>query len=399
MSDKLSINIILNNIACCVRFPPIFSIVSAIVALAIVALFILGAFFSGGYISLSAKTIALLIFLAILPTLSTVLKKLGQLIAVIFQSLFATLIVVGYVIWTIGSNALGVWIGFLFCFLLLLFIGSYILELQKKRVLHRLTGTNKYQLAINEAERLESTLKLGILLYLSIPLGVIISIGYGWIMGKSEVAAVVLIVPTTLITASLFLMIMLITSANSMSNSLILLEPGNLEEITVEKNSPSFFKAFVSKLFKLSLPEYPKQGELDYTRALNMTCMVSDLRKLYFYDSIHNSTLLFGFSAATVSFVSSLEIVGSIKWFIGIFLLLLFLFSYIPYSIGQFHLYEEILDAYQLDGLERNNLKKKLKEISPPYPLLEFGTALFASGTVGGLIMFLIIEILKNAAK
>ena len=76
-----------------------------------------------------------------------------------------------------------------------------------------------------------------------------------------------------------------------------------------------------------------------------------------------------------------------------------FIETKVPYSVGQFRLHEEILDAYHLNGLAQSELKKKLKNISPLYPVLDFAGALVASGTAGGLIVMLIIEVLKGAVK
>jgi hypothetical protein len=72
---------------------------------------------------------------------------------------------------------------------------------------------------------------------------------------------------------------------------------------------------------------------------------------------------------------------------------------YAPYSIGQHHLHEAIVDGLCLEGIKRQQKKKRLIEASPLYPQSNFLGALVATGTAGGLITALINEILKSALK
>ncbi len=94
-------------------------------------------------------------------------------------------------------------------------------------------------------------------------------------------------------------LITLIVSASIMTKPLILLDPQAGKPSVSEELNESLWGSVV-KLFKFRVFVHPTK-EQDDTQYLDMAYLVSDLRRIYFYDSVHNVTLLIGFVLSVFS--------------------------------------------------------------------------------------------------
>jgi hypothetical protein len=123
------------------------------------------------------------------------------------EALISTAIVAIFSVWFLGLTSLDIWLGILFLLLLLLLEGAYLLERIQDKVIKRLSNTKQFLLSSAETTRLKENAKSQILLYGSLPLGLILATGYGWIFGLSEAQILSLSIPIILSVASLILVI------------------------------------------------------------------------------------------------------------------------------------------------------------------------------------------------
>lgn len=100
---------------------------------------------------------------------------------------------------------------------------------------------------------------------------------------------------------------------------------------------------------------------------------------------LHNGILL----VILVSTVLSLQgILIDIKWLLGILLVTTLVFGEIPYGIGQYLLYEKVLERYT--GRTHAEMEDNLRKYAPLFPPHAFLAALMAAGTIGGFFFFLL---------
>jgi hypothetical protein len=69
----------------------------------------------------------------------------------------------------------------------------------------------------------------------------------------------------------------------------------------------------------------------------------------------------------------------------------------LPYMIGQAAMYDALLVSYE--GLQRAQVSEKLHRYAPLFPKLDFLKTFSATGTAGGLLVFLIRESGKDLLK
>jgi hypothetical protein len=352
----------------------------------------------GGKVSFASKVLLMIVSLVSIPSVvNRFARDFGGLAVATIEALSATAVVALFSIWLVGLSSLGIWVGVLCLLLLLLLVGAYLLRWIQDKVIKRLSSSERFPLSLNEVSRLKESAKLQVVLYGSLPLGLVLATGYGWVVGLSEVEILALSISVILVVASLILAVLLIASAIIMAKPLILLDPDAIEP-SVSKGAGDTFLGAIARFFRIRLPSQPAD-EQDNSQYLDMAYLAGDLRKVYFYDSVHTVTLLTGFVLSVISIFDIRLVLSNPVWFGLAGLLALFSFCYLPYSVGQYHLHETIVGGLGLEGLQRKELRKALMEASPLYPQSDFIGALVASGTVGGLIAALVYEVAKGALK
>jgi hypothetical protein len=119
---------------------------------------------------------------------------------------------------------------------------------------------------------------------------------------------------------------------------------------------------------------------------------VSELRKIYKYDMLHNAILLVALASAAVSIWG---VTIDVRWLIGLLLTATLLFSEVPYAIGQYLLHQKVLERYT--GSTHAEMSKKLQEYVPLFPPLPILAALMTAGTIGGFLFFLLNLFVQGA--
>jgi hypothetical protein len=388
-----------------IRLPPpkyplrlvIILLVSAIIAV------ILASIFGNERIIFVAKTVLFTIFLVCIPTVTGFISDIfllyekGKFIEAILQSVFTIAIIALFSIWLFGVSIFGAWVGVLFSMFLLFNIGGYLLRLYQDKIINRLSKSPQFEYSSRSIDELKESTRYQILFYVSTPFGLTSAIVYGWIRNLSELETLMTAVQVILVASSVILIVTLFVSAIIMSKSLILINPKmKYSEIETESNY-SFWGRFITLLGLRPKPLF--NVSKDYSKFYDMAYLVSDLRKVYFFDGVHSTILLLCFWVAFFSLSNSQIVVNNLLWIALSTLVVLFVFCYIPYATGQYNLHENILIIIGEEGIKRQEAKTELAKSSPLIPNLEFFTALLTTGSVGGVLSALAFELLKNALK
>lgn len=379
----------------CISPPIIPLFIVSILLFAIAILVILGS--TGALSTFITQVYIMTLLLIISPTAVHLLIK-QELLEAIIQASVATIVISIFVTWILGIQSFGFWVLELLLIFGLFVVGAYPLSLLRDKLVHRLKRVTQFTFNQVEISRLRRTMNQQVLVYASLPIGFISATVYGEANKLSHVETLLLAVPVILGVTASILVISLFKSAVSMSNSLILFEPYLFKTLKARELPQT---ALFAKLMQLVTPQKQQKTEIqdDYSKLVDMAYLVSDLRKIYFYDSVHNSILLICLSIAMLSIVNLNIVVQNTASILMVGLLVLFLFCYLPYSVGQYQLHETIIESVQSEGVNRKELKASLKEASPLYPHAEFLGALAATGTIGGFLSALAHEFIKNAIK
>lgn len=375
------------------RFPPF---VALIIWATIIGLLV-WSIVRGGTVGFTVKVVLMTLVLSIVPSVLNIVGEYwGKFLEAVVQAISATGIVAAFSLWLVGRSSLGKWLLFLLLLLIVILIGNYVVLLIQEKVIKRLTRAKEFKFSEWEIERLKQSAKYQVLFYASLPIGITISLIYGLTVGLSQERMLALFIPVILGVASLILVATLLVSAAIMSKSLILMDL-DAAKPRVEEQNESLLNS-VAGYFKVRVPTQKKVDDVS-SKNLDMAYLVVDVRKVYFYDAVHCVILLFGFSVAILSTINLQFITSHLIW-VGVGgLLLLFVFCYLPYSVGQYQLHEVILEHSSLEGLKRKKLKEALMKNCSLYPQSDFIGALAASGTVGGILCALAYELMKNALK
>ena len=119
---------------------------------------------------------------------------------------------------------------------------------------------------------------------------------------------------------------------------------------------------------------------------------ISELRKVYLYDSFHNATLLVSFLALGLS-ISQIYVEKS--WWLQAFAAIVLVFIQIPFVAGQSALQDLALG--NIGGWGRAKLLNEMKEGLPLFPKVEFLAAIISSGSAGGLVWSLGEKLIKGS--
>lgn len=343
-----------------------------------------------------SQMLLLIIVICLTPTAAHHLtKQQGRIARVVVETLLfiASFLAFGY--WLIGGTIFGIWIAYAAVLVLLLEIGAHFVEHHKIVTLKRLSRSVSFKHVQSNAEALEKLFHNELVLYVSVPLGLVAGTTIGLIRSQTPEATLVLCLQIVLLLAALVILFFLVNSFAQMRDPLFkttqIYSPKISNEWMVER------KGFISKIgrvFRFLVPS-PKPETVDQEQKdLDLACMVADLRKVYLYDAVHNVILLVAFAAAVLGLWG---ISIDVKWLIASLVGLSLLFNQLPFVLGQSALHEKVLERYE--GTKRADIAEKLKKYSPLFPTSDFLAALFTTGTAGGVLYVLLDNFIKEALK
>lgn len=341
-----------------------------------------------------AQVLLLTILICLMPTISqwfTIHKR--RFIRLILETILYTVLLVFFSIWIFGISSIRTWSVQLITLILILEMGGYIIELNKEDYINRIAQNLALKDILIQAQDFENLSLNELSLYFSVPIGLLLGTLSGLFNGLNLQQIIPFFcLPIILLLSSLILIYFLIISFTRMSDSLF--REVNIQMPTIRQENHDGITNRIRSVFRLIVPVQTPQSKDQKKNELDLAIEISNFRKLYLYDSIHNAVLLISFLIFNLKLWS---INFEIKYVIFTFLVSLFLFCQLPYVIGQSRLHKKLSGRYS--GREYSEVVEQLEKLAPIFPKFIFLGSLFATGTTGGMIYYLIDQFLKNAFK
>ena len=318
-------------------------------------------------VQFTSQMIIFTVVICLTPTIADRLtKKQSRAARVGLETLLFLSFILGFSVWLFGTFILGFWIIPTTIFILILEVGSHVVEHYKISTLNRLADEVTFKKLKNQAEDIERMFRIGLTLYIPVPLGLIIGTVASWFYKQTPKETILFSLKLVILMVSLFLVIFLYISFIKICDPLF--HDGNISSVDLDKEMKGFFGQMLVKIYRLVVPR--RFREDSEKEAIELACTVSYLRKIYLYDAIHNVFLLVAL-VALITFLFGVNI-KPIWLFTSLVVAVLFL-NVLPYVIGQTALHNKILERYK--GIKRINLLKKLREYSPLFPFLSLQPA------------------------
>lgn len=326
-----------------------------------------------------SQVVIFLVAICLTPTLADYLtERCSRAIRVLVETIIFIFLILGFNIWIFGISIFGIWIFPTILLILILEIGSNIVEHIKIVTLNNLANEITFEQVKNQAEALENMFLIGLSIYIPVPLSLIIGTMKVWFFNQTPKENILFSAKLFLLLFSLFILFFLCMAFVRMSDTLFHDSDVSSPKLNKEKKD---FIGMIVKLVRVIVP--PKFKRNSEEEAIELACTVSDLRKIYLYDAIHNSTLLI---ASTTVLFWLLGIKFNQIWVIGSLISTISFFNLLPYAIGQTALHNKILEQYQ--GIKRIKLLEKLRKYSPRFPFFNLNSASSNSSINLGSFLF-----------
>lgn len=356
------------------------------------ALLLLPVVLGGARLLFTAQMALFTVGVCFTPTIAnSVTRRRGRLARIIVETtLFMALLGV-FSLWFFGTaGGFGVWLVYALGLTLVLETGSHLIERHIVVTVNRVARTVSFWNLLGDAESVQKMFRGELVLYVSVPIGLMAGTVAGLLENWTIQATIVFCVELVLSLASVVMLVFLIIAFARMSNPLFKESQGVSEPSRESKG----ILGKLGRVLRFLVPPPQANNEDQETQDLSVAYMITDLRKIYLYDSVHNVILLIAFASIIAGL---LGIAADVKWVIIGFLGFGLVFGQLPYIIGQSLLHEKVLDRYE--GVKRADMAEKLKKNAPLFPTLDFFAALFATGTGGGFVYFLLDQFVKNTLK
>jgi hypothetical protein len=341
----------------------------------------------------ASQIVLLTVAVCLTPTIAHHLtKRWGRVARVVLETTLFTALLLGFGVWLFGVAVVGVWIIYTIVLILILEAGSHLIERYKVITLNRLSRSVAFKNLQSDAEAVERMFHNELTLYIPVPLGLIVGTIVGLIRNQRPQEIIVFCLQLVLLLVSLVLIYFLLVAFSRLSDSMF--RTSHVPSPRVSEEKRDGLLGHIGKVFRLLVPRPKSEKEDQEQNDLDLACMVTDLRKVYLYDAMHNVILLVAFIAVALSLWN---IVIDTKWLISSLIALGLVVNQLPFVIGQSALHEKVLERYE--GLKRSEMAEKLKKHAPLFPTLDFLAALFTTGTAGGVLYFLLDQFMKEALK
>jgi hypothetical protein len=319
-------------------------------------------------------------------------RRWSIVVRILLETTSFIALLAGFGFWLFGLSVIHTWIIYAILLVLLLEIGGHLIDQYKRDSLSRVRRSTLADALTVALENFNKMFQSESSLYLSVPLGFALGMIVSLVWDLPQQSTIFLFLFFTLSLAPIVLMYFLIVGFLRMTNSMF--RVGNVDIAQVEQTTKHGFGRLFGQALELVVPTQKPAAEETRKRELDIACEVSNLRKLYLYDATHNVLLLVTLTIFVLNFLGI--IVG---WALLVLSLLgaTFLFSQLPYIIGQSLLHRQVLMRYT--GVEHAEAAEKLGKYAPRCPTPTFIAALCTTGTAGGVLSGLLNEFAKGLFK
>jgi len=329
-----------------------------------------------------SQMVLLTVSICLLPTIIYwFTKRRNRIVHVAVESFLFIVLFLSFGLWMFGTSAFGNWIAYAVALVVLIEAGSHIVEWHKDVILKRLSGGISFKNMSTDADAIKKMFHHELVLYVSPPVGLIAGTVVGLLRHQMLSAILLSCFQFVLLLASLILLYFLILSFQRMCDPMF--KTGQVSTPMVAMKKP---KGFWSTVLEIVVPPPPsKSQENPEQKDLDLACDVSQLRRVYKYDALHNATL---FVVLAVALLNIRGVVINSVWLVLGIPAAAFLLSELPYAIGQYLLHEKVLDRYT--GTRYADMKKRLDEYVPLFPTWAILAALTTATTAGGFLLYLL---------
>lgn len=282
--------------------------------------------------------VILTVAICITPTVAYWLtKKYSRAVRIIVETFLFVALILIFSVWLCGTH-IDFWILPTTILILLWEVGSHLVEYYKVSTLNRLANEVTFKRLKNQAEDIEKMFRIGLVLYIPVPLSLIIGNIAGWLSNQTPKEIIFSSLKLVILLISLFLIIFLYVGIVRMCDPLF--EDSDAPSSNLEKEQSFIVRMLfkfdiVRMLLKLhrlvTLPQSRKKSEKE---AIELACTVSNLRKIYLYDAIDNVISLIAL-VAFYGWLSEAEI--NPKWLISSLVGIIFFLIYYPTQLGKQH--------------------------------------------------------------
>lgn len=312
-------------------------------------------------VQLSSQMVICIISICLIPTLADWLtKKQTQQSNILARSLVEIILLVtfilGFSIWVFGLSILKKeWIIYSTVLIVILEAGSSIIEYRKTQICKDLR--KKFP---KQEENIKTFFETGKYIYIPVPFSLIIGTICIWLVDDTHEVIILSSLKLFLIVFLLFIFCFLCLESYKMGDPLFGI--GDVSSRTIKLEQKNGFP-----IERMRIPEKTKQySEED---CIKLAQDVTEIRKIYWYDAVHNTILLIGL-IIVLDWI--LEINPSlIEWSVSLSVFVL-LFDLLPYACGQQVLHDKILQWYPKEWYSeehRERIFKELRKNAPRYPL------------------------------
>jgi hypothetical protein len=328
--------------------------------------------------------------LSLAPTVSHRLTRgRGRVLRVAVESALFLCALVLFYVWVWGRAPLGAWVAYAVGLVLLIEVGSNLIDWNKENNIRRLARNELFRGLRLDVASLEAMFRREQWLYAAVPLGLVAGAVAGAARAWEPRETVLFCLQLTLWLASLVLLYFLAAAFIRLADPLYSPAPHDAQPAPP---APPRKKKKRRASGRVQARHTGGSAEDEGRASLDLACMISDLRKIYFYDALHNVVLLVVFVAVALR-LRDVEI--DERLLTGVLVALTFVLTHLPYVIGQSKLYEKILEPY--DGIRRAEIGAALKEHAPMFPKWESLAILVTSSPAGMIIYFFFEESIHHA--
>lgn len=227
----------------------------------------------------AAQMLLLATVICLVPTLASFFVRPEKRVALVtIESGLFSSILVGFGLWFFGKSAIGPWIAYAFVLVVLIETGSHIVEWHKEALLKRLSLGASFKSMREDAESLEKMFRYEVVLYISVPLGILIGTSIGFIQHERALPTILLCFHIFLLLASLALLCFLVLGFWRMCDPIFKTAPVTIPQIAVKRSAGLLLRMvqLLVPLPKDPLPvvEDPKQNDLDLACDVSYTSTI-----------------------------------------------------------------------------------------------------------------------------
>jgi hypothetical protein len=377
------------------------ALLSALLAIGAVALWGLSRLASGttsspGQVPSPGHRLAVLFVLlaAFLTAIPSVARRIsgrrGYAARLSLETALCTIFLVAFSFLIYGASGIGVWIAYSASVTVVLLGGSYLVEHIMTRHIQRASRRFRIAELTDAKEIIERIISREAIVYASVPLGLVVGAIGSLVLGWSVSLIINWTIVTVLGLSSVALLLFLIRSSICLAAPLITysdIDSANFLEKT--SSSPITLFSAAGTPLKVLLPiSNSQEYDLEAAEA------VCELRSVFLLNSLHNVILLVLFSATALNLIGPRpRVSAAVLMLIGA----TFVFVHLPYVIGQTRLQSRILERYT--GSTKVTFGDQVKKAAPLIPAGEFLTAITSAAGVGGLLILLVQQFVRDAAK